>query len=415
MMELFKPIAWVFGYVLRFINGTIGFDNYLLTIFWFTLLIRLITFPFSLKNQKSMCDRARLAPKLERLQKKYARDQKKLQEKTQELYQKENVSMTGGCGPMLVSMVVLMGVLADIYMPLQYLKGIDSDAVNAAVKAVTIKDDEYKKLSKEEQGFYISESNASEKSYYREMYLLQVMDKGENEAKIEKSLVDFYTEKKAEDPTKSAKDTVEDMDEIYAQLSYGKNFNMLEKPWRDTLMPNALWIIAILSGLSALASSLLSMRYSKKSQPQAEGDQQKMQGCSNSMMYGMPLFSLIITFGVPGAVGIYWIISNLLAMVQTVVLNKIYDPAKAREEAQKAYDERRARKAEDKRRLAEARKAENQAYQKAESDARREAQAKAEAAKNKKKNSGKPAREEIVVEAEETVVLNGEPQEKADE
>ena len=103
MMELFKPIAWVFGYVLRFINGTIGFDNYLLTIFWFTLLIRLITFPFSLKNQKSMCDRARLAPKLERLQKKYARDQKKLQEKTQELYQKENVSMTGGCGPMPAS------------------------------------------------------------------------------------------------------------------------------------------------------------------------------------------------------------------------------------------------------------------------------------------------------------------------
>ena len=102
--------------------------------------------------------------------------------------------------------------------------------------------------------------------------------------------------------------------------------------------------------------------------------------------------------------GIYWIISNLLALVQTVVLNKIYDPAKARAEAQKEYDERRARKAEDKRRLAEARKAENQAYQKAESDARREAAAKAEAAK-KKKSGQKP---EIVVEAEEPT-LNGEP------
>ncbi len=404
MMELFKPIAWLFGYVLRFINDTIGFNNYLLTIFWFTLLIRLLTFPFSLKNQKSMMDRARLAPKLERLQKKYARDQQKLQQKTQELYQKENISMTGGCGPMLVSMIVLMGVLADIYMPLQYLQGMDAGAVTAAVESVTIEDDQYNKLSNEEKELYISKANSSEKSYYREMYLLQVKDKGGNEQKIEKALVKYYSDQKVKDPAAEAKKTLDGMEEIRGQLSYGENFNMLEQPWKNTLMPNALWIIAILSGLSALGSSLLSMHYSKKSQPQADGAQKQAQGCTNGMMFGMPLFSLIITFGVPGAVGIYWIISNLLALVQTVVLNKIYDPAKAREQAQKEYDERRARKAEDKRRLAEARKAENQAYQKAESDARRDAAAKAEAAK-KKKSGQKP---EIVVEAEKPT-LNGEP------
>ena len=137
MMEIFKPIAWIFGYVLRFINSTIGFNNYLLTILLFTLFTRLLTFPLSLKNQKSSMDKARLAPRLERLQKKYARDPKKLQEKQQELYEKEGVSLTGGCLPMLVSMIVLMGVLADIYQPLQYLTLVDAGAFNVAVQTVT--------------------------------------------------------------------------------------------------------------------------------------------------------------------------------------------------------------------------------------------------------------------------------------
>ena len=199
MMEIFKPIAWIFGYVLRFINSTIGFNNYLLTILLFTLFTRLLTFPLSLKNQKSSMDKARLAPRLERLQKKYARDPKKLQEKQQELYEKEGVSLTGGCLPMLVSMIVLMGVLADIYQPLQYLTQVDAGAINVAVQTVTYQEKEIdgKKqkvdadgnvIPEDELSWYITTQDGSENSYYRELRLLNVMDKGQNTERIQAAL-----------------------------------------------------------------------------------------------------------------------------------------------------------------------------------------------------------------------------------
>ena len=64
------PIALLFGWVLRWIFKLV--PNYLVAIFLFVLLTRILMFPLSLKTQKGQADRARLAPRLERLKKKYA-------------------------------------------------------------------------------------------------------------------------------------------------------------------------------------------------------------------------------------------------------------------------------------------------------------------------------------------------------
>ena len=100
MNAIFNIIGIPLGYVLWFIYRFVG--NYFVSIFLFTLIVRAATFPLSLKSQKSQADRARLAPRLERIQKKYAQDKQKLQQKQMELYEKEGVSMTGGCLPMVV-------------------------------------------------------------------------------------------------------------------------------------------------------------------------------------------------------------------------------------------------------------------------------------------------------------------------
>ena len=100
------------GIALGFVFDLVG--NYFLAIFLFTFVVRLLMFPLSLKTQKNQADRARLAPRLERLQKKYAKDPKKLQEKQMELYQKHGISMTGGCLPMIVQMIVLFGIISAI-------------------------------------------------------------------------------------------------------------------------------------------------------------------------------------------------------------------------------------------------------------------------------------------------------------
>ena len=100
MNFLFSIFAEPLGWVMKFIYGLI--PSYFVALLIFTLLTRLILFPLSISNQKNQADRARLAPRLERIQKKYGQDRQKMMEKQQELYEREGVKMTGGCLPMLV-------------------------------------------------------------------------------------------------------------------------------------------------------------------------------------------------------------------------------------------------------------------------------------------------------------------------
>ena len=87
----------------------------------------------------------------------------------------------------------------------------------------------------------------------------------------------------------------------------------------------------------------------------AGGDQ--MAGMNNSMMIMMPIMSIWISFIVPAGVGIYWLISNILSVIQSVILNKIMNPAeavaKAKAEAEEAAARERAERIEKKRKARE--------------------------------------------------------------
>lgn len=312
------------GIALGFVFDLVG--NYFLAIFLFTFVVRLLMFPLSLKTQKNQADRARLAPRLERLQKKYAKDPKKLQEKQMELYQKHGISMTGGCLPMIVQMIVLFGIISAIYSPIKNMTSVPDDVINTTASTIQT----VGKLDK---------ADFAEGSYYREMHILQNVDK--YEVQIEAAL-----EKKGVSE-KDAKDYIKEMKELDFTL-FG--IDLLGQP---NMEGGLLWIIPIISGITALLSSLLSMYYQKQA---SAGQKQQGQGCSTFMMLIlMPAMSLFIAFSVPGAVGVYWICSNLIAILQTYVLNQIYNPGKIRAQAEIEYEERRRRKQEDKKRLAEAR------------------------------------------------------------
>ncbi len=328
-MAIFDILAVPLGWLMSLIYS--GIPNYFAAIFLFTLITRAILFPLSLKTQKSQADRARLAPRLERIKKKYEKDPKKVQEKQMALYEKEGVSLTGGCMPMIVQMLMLFGIISVIYSPLKHIARIPDVVINASVSAMTGTD----KIAETEF-----------KGYYKEMRVLNALDKYEPDVKAAIAALEGYDET-------SAQEYINEMKEFRGDFTVlGKN--MLENPWGKNGFAgiSVLWLIPLLSGLTAFLSSLLSMHYTK----QASGESQPGQGCSNSMMLiMMPAFSLFITFSVPGGVGVYWICSNLIAVLQTYILNQIYNPAKIRRQAEIEYEERRRQKQEDKKRLAEAR------------------------------------------------------------
>lgn len=348
MNALFSLFAGPLGVLMRWIYS-LG-TGYFLALLIFTLLTRLILFPLSIKSQKNQADRARLAPRLERLQKKYGQDRQKLMEKQQALYEREGVKMTGGCLPMLFQMLVLFSVIAVIYKPLTYIQKTDNAYINTCISvAVQHTDDDKVKQQMENEG-----------SYYRELYLFDLVND-----KTKPEMVAALMEKNelSEDKAIAVVNDIEKMGDEFSIFG----MSLLEVPTSHGIRPNWTWIVVFLSGLTAFLSGQLSMKYSKAAMPK---DQQQAQGCSNAMMYMMPLMSLVFSFTVPVGVVVYWIFSNLLAMVQTVVLNAMWNPGKIRAQAEAEYAERRRKKREDKERLKKARLEEQSAWQEEENRAR---------------------------------------------
>ena len=373
MTAIFDILAIPLGWLMRLIYGLI--PEYLLAIFLFTLIVRVILFPLSLKTQKSTADRARLAPRLERLKKKYEKDPKKLQEKQMALYEKHGVSMTGGCMPTLVQMLVLFGIISVIYAPLKHIAGIPDQVVTASVTAMTSTTEGDGKLSANEF-----------KGYYKEMRMLRNLDKYENEVKTA-IVAANYSEAEADSYIAEMKELKKDF------MFFGKD--LLENPWSGFGNISVLWLIPLISGLTAFFSSLLSLHYTKMA---TAAENQQAQGCSNVMMLvWMPAFSLFITFTVPGGVGIYWICSNLIALLQTFVLNQIYNPAKIRAQAEIEYEQHRRQKQEDKKRLAEARAKEQREL----AQQQKEEKSPSKKKKTTSEKTEKPAAEEASAEQSE--------------
>lgn len=288
-MSVFKPLYWLFGKCME--GLLIVFDyKYFLALIIFTVLTRLVLFPFNLKQQKTMAKTSRLQPKIAKIQKKYAnstnpQDRQRQQEEIQELYSREGHNpMNMGCGTTIFQMVFLMGIIGIIYYPIQYIIGVDiaSQAQNIAdVLGI--------------------------KSSYFQIELLQNFDTYRDV--LATQFGDIFT-----------KDKLNAIAE-YRTHMYLFGIDMTQIPsFKD--WSNPIIIIPILCLVSSFVSTLLSTQIQKKQNPAAaaQGNQMMM------MMLMMPFFSFYISFKVSAAVGFYWIISNLVAMVQQLVMAKFFPP-----------------------------------------------------------------------------------------
>ncbi len=102
--------------------GFVGFLEQILVIFavlvgsfgigiiLFTICVRLLILPLTLKSIRSNRKLQEVQPQFKELQRKYGKDQKKLQEETVKLYKEYKVNPVGGCLPMLLQLPIFLGV-----------------------------------------------------------------------------------------------------------------------------------------------------------------------------------------------------------------------------------------------------------------------------------------------------------------
>ena len=262
-------LAPVFGPVIRFIYNLV--NNYGLAIIIFSVIIKLLTFPLSVKQHKSTLAMRKIQPELTKLQKKYANDKEKLQKEQMDLYSKYNINPMAGCLPLAIQMPVLFSLYSVIQSPLTYIAGLDVSVVEKIGKALGLKEN------------VIATS---------QIKIAEMLNNSENLAKVKDLLPDGFT---------------------------GIDFNFLglnlaETPEFSFSGISVLWIIPVLSGLTAF----LSMYITNKTNGAAPADDQANQ--MKGMMYVMPFMSVYFCFILPCGMGIYWIISNIMAILQQLVL-----------------------------------------------------------------------------------------------
>ncbi len=339
IMQLFSILAVPLGYVMRWIYLLV--QNYGWAIIIFTLLSRVLMFPLTMKQQKSTARMAAYQPMIKEIQKKWANDKNKQNAEMQKFYEENNISMSAGCAPMLVNMLVLFGIIAVIQAPLTYVLQIPESQVNAGIALVQHYDPS-------------SEIGANSAGYTRQSQLMAavrenptnfttgaevptvngapyVLAQGESykDGKVYKEDGSIAHENA---PPQLVKLTSAEVDSITQFKFSFIGLNLAAAPsfgnWVTLIMP-------ILSVLTMLASQVIIMKTSPT--PQGKGQMIVM-----TVLFGV-MFGFF-AFSVPAGFSLYYTASNVVMTLQQLLVKRIYDPEKIRAEVEAEIAERRAAK-----------------------------------------------------------------------
>lgn len=284
-----------FGYVMQFFNKISG-GHYLISLFLFALAIKLITLPFGIKQQKTQIKGAMLRPKMMMIEKKYAGrndrvTQQKKQQEMMELQQKEGYSPLSGCLPLLIQFPILIALYRIIRMPLKYCVGLTDDVVRNLYNAL-YPDNVVEAFKKIPDAAHI-----------------EMIGQLKEQPDVLREIAGIGVEKL---PNYN----------IFGKINLGLRpaFNVAEKldgnKWNLFLL-----IIPFLCAGLALLTTWLSRKLNDNGLNQQMAQQQKTS--MFLMNITMPLLQLWIAFGVSGAVGVYWVYTSILGIIQILVLAKV--------------------------------------------------------------------------------------------
>jgi YidC/Oxa1 family membrane protein insertase len=297
-----------FGKLLSAFNGFTG--SYLLALFIFALLVKLILLPFGIKQQKNSIKQAHVKPREMAIRNKYKGrtdqpTQQKMQSEIMEVYQQEGYSPMSGCLPLLIQLPLIMILYNVVTNPLRYICNYSQDVINKIAEFLSTVTNKI---------VYTAGKNFS-----YDINLVRYIDSnfdGINGALKEAGLSEIV---KTDLPN-------------FSFFGLGERSLLAETPSIGALTNFVSIGMALLILVPVLnfALTMFSTWVQKKltfqpMQDQAQGSMKFM----NLFMAGMTTW---IAFSVPAAIGIYWLFNNILGMAQQFILAKVMPLPKFTEE-----------------------------------------------------------------------------------
>ena len=277
---MFNFFANLFGYVLNIIYGVV--NNYGLAIIIFTILLKSLMLPISIKQQKTMKKTSKIQMQVKELQEKYSNDQMKLNQEVMDLYKRENMSPFSGCLSSIVQFIIILSMFFLVSKPLTYMKHIDQETLN-----------NYAQEIKEETGTELR---------YQEIAIIKA---------------------------KSAQDSNVNLNMNFLGLDLSDVPTQDYSDWKVFVIPVLYVITSIISmRLTTNANKNLKVKEESKENTDNEKDKDKeadaMEEMSKQMSLMMPIMSVSIALIAPLGLALYWLVSNILMIGERLLINKFF-------------------------------------------------------------------------------------------
>lgn len=263
------------GYVLNFIYSLV--NNYGISIILFTILIKIVLLPMSIKQQKTLKKTEKIQEEVKKIQEKYGKgNQEKINQEVMALYQKENMNPLGGCFSSIIQIVLVLAMFFLVRDPLTHMKKVDAQEIEK-YKQVVI-----------EQGTPLSQT-------YPEISIMKYVK--------ENNMVDSN---------------------LYINTDFF-GLDLSQVP-QENLKDYKVYIIPVLYVISSFISIKITtkkMGQNKESDNKNEKEtENQMLQMNSSMTWFMPIMAVTISFVAPLGLALYWLVNNLLMIAEKILMNK---------------------------------------------------------------------------------------------
>lgn len=324
---IINPIASFLGKILDILFmglNAIGIGNVAVAIIIFTLIVKLLMLPLTMKQQKLTKITSIMNPELKKIQDKY-KDKKgdqnamiKMQEETKAVYEKYGVSQMGGCVQLLIQFPILMAlyrVFQQIPLYISQIKDLFTailNGQNGGIMAVNGYADTMKQFGENVDWNNVNAAVNAMNGFS----------------------ADQWNQLKEAFPAFSQLIT-----ENYDKITHMNTFlgvNMSQNPGFGF---NIAILIPILAGVSQFISV-------KIAQGKQQVDDDNPAAASMKMMtLFMPFMSAFIAISVPAGLGVYWIATAVIQTIMQLIINAYYDKLGAENIVKKNVEKRNKKRA----------------------------------------------------------------------
>lgn len=298
-------ISELFGYVLNALYNLIS--NYGIAIIIFSVLLRLILIPITIKQQKTMKKSNEMQQEMKNIQAKYKNNPEKLNQETMELYKREGLSPFSGCFTAILQLLIILSVFWLVSQPLTYMKRVQNSEIYKEYKTAVEGD--------------------SSKSSYKEIAIINKAS--EDYQNIINELKNENVENREELENRKAQLEELRINMEFLGLDLSKVPTQSLNDWKVYIIP-VLYVIT--SFISIRITTKTQMSKSKNEEEKAP-ELESMEQMNKSMSYMMPIMSISIAVIAPLGLALYWLVSNILMIVERLVINKFMSSKEEKENA----------------------------------------------------------------------------------